>query len=64
MVEWLMRVPRLTQWFSPSGVGARDAAASLSKIFWAKLIRFGQIWLNLAKVRQNLSKIEAKFGQK
>jgi len=28
----------------------RYAAASSSKIFWAKLIRFGQIWLDLSEI--------------
>jgi len=41
---------------------------SLAKHFWSKLIRFGQIWLDLgdirAKLKQNLGKIEAKFRQK
>jgi len=43
----------------PSAVGAKDAgdaAASSSKDFLLKLIRFGQIWLDLGK-------IEAKFGE-
>jgi len=44
-----------------SSVGAGDAAASSSNDFWAKLIRFGQIW---TKFGQNLVKLEAKFGQK
>jgi len=38
-----------------SGVGAEDV-----KIFWAKLIRFGQIWFDLgktwAKLRRNVGK--------
>jgi len=38
-----------------SAVGARDAIVSLATFFWIKLIRFGQIWLDLGK-------IEAKFG--
>jgi len=29
---------------------------SLAKLFWSKLIRFGQIWLDLGKIK-------AKFGQ-
>jgi len=28
-----------------SAVGAGDAASSSSKILWAKLIRFRQVWL-------------------
>jgi len=38
-------------------IGAGDAAASPSKKFFGKLIRFRQIWLHS-------SKIETKFGQK
>jgi len=30
------------------------------KIFLAKLIRLGQIWLGFGKLRQNLGKIKAK----
>jgi len=45
-----------------SAVGAADAAASYSKIFggqnWLDLGKFG--WI-LAKLRQNLGKIEAKL---
>jgi len=42
-------------------MGNGGAAASPAKFFWAKLFRFGQIW---GKIRQNLGKIEAIFGQK
>jgi len=28
----------------------------VAKIFWAKLVRFGQIWLNWAKLKRNLGK--------
>jgi len=38
----------------------------LKKNFWAKLVKFGQIWLDMgeiwAKLRQNLGIIEVKFG--
>jgi len=37
-------------------IGAGNAAAFPSKRFMAKLVRFGQIWLDL-------SKIKAKFEQ-
>jgi len=51
-----------------STVGARNAASSTSKIFLEKLIRFGQICLDLgeiwAKLRRNSGKIERKLGQK
>jgi len=40
-----------------SAVGAEDVAASSSKNVLAKLVRFGQICLDLGK-------IEAKFGRK
>jgi len=40
-----------------NAVGAQDAGASSSKIFWPKLVRFGQIWLDLCN-------ITSKFGQK
>jgi len=36
----------------------------LAKIILAKLIRFGQIWLDWAKLMQYLGKTEAKFGHK
>jgi len=39
---------------------AGDESTSSSKIFLAKLIKFGWIW---KKLRQNLEKIEAKFGE-
>jgi len=36
--------------------------------FWAKLVRFGKVWLDLgendAKLRRNLGKTKAKIGQK
>jgi len=51
------RIEERLDWSSAglnSTVGAGDATASLSKIFWAKLIKFGR----------NLSKIKEKFGQK
>jgi len=35
-----------------------------AKNFLAKLVSFGQIWLNLAKLRRHLSTIEPKFVQK
>jgi len=39
----------------------------LAKILWLKLTRFRLIWLDLgeiwAKLRRNLSKVEAKFKQ-
>jgi len=37
-----------------NGDAARDAAASPEKILGAKLIRFGQIWLDLGKIRGKL----------
>jgi len=37
-------------------IGAGNVTASLEKKSWTKLIRFGQIWLDL-------DKIGAKFGQ-
>jgi len=40
-----------------------EICIGLAKIFGAKLIRFGQIWLNLGKIRR-MDKIEAKFEQK
>jgi len=51
--------------FSTVGAGdARDATASLSKIFLGQncldLGKFGKI---MAKLRRNLAKIVAKFGQ-
>jgi len=42
-------------------VGAGDAAASHNKTFWTKFIRFGR---NLGKLKRNMGKIEAEFGQK
>jgi len=30
----------------------------LVRIFWAKLIRFGQICLDLSKIKRNLGKID------
>jgi len=51
---------------SVEGAGdTRDATAYPKKNVWANLV--GQIWLDLceiwAKLRQNLGKIEAEFGQ-
>jgi len=34
----------------------------LAKNFWAKLIRFGQIWLDLGKIKAKLVKV-IQFGQ-
>jgi len=42
---------------SNSAVGAEDAAAPPSTIVWSRLIGFGQIQLDLGKIK-------AKFGQK
>jgi len=36
----------------------------LATFFWEKLVRFGQIWLDLGKIKAKFGKIEAKFGQK
>jgi len=43
---------------------AGDAAASLNKNFWEKFVRFGQIWLDLRKIKAKFGQIEAKLGQK
>jgi len=43
-----------------------DAAASSSKFFWAKLIQFGQIWLDLSEIWAKMIKNWAnliRFGQ-
>jgi len=32
----------------------------LAKFVWAKLVRFGQIWLDLGKLRQNCGEIWTK----
>jgi len=43
-----------------SAIGTGNAAASLSRIFWAILVRFGQIWLDLSKIKANCGEIWAK----
>jgi len=53
--------------FVSSTVGAGDVAHLPAKIVWAKLVRIGQIWLDLSEIwailRQNLGNIKAKFGK-
>jgi len=51
--------PEFVRFFCPmqwsSAVGAGDAAAHpLAKFFGAKLVRFGQIWLELGEICVNL----------
>jgi len=48
---------------SRSAVRAGDAAVSLALFFWAKLIRFGQIWLDLGKIKiLHLPKHSISYG--